>query len=152
MAFAEHLGADRRPDGVVDGEGGDTERDFTEEEDSDFSKKNASSSSSARGRRLESELGEAVDMDVGDDELLEEIDQKSFEAVEGLIRGGKLEKLKIEQCKVYLRKYGMRLTGNKETLIQRINEHIRILNGGGEREYPPYSFVLNCKGDACMRM
>uniref|UniRef100_A0A7N0TYQ6 Zinc finger CCCH domain-containing protein 62 n=1 Tax=Kalanchoe fedtschenkoi TaxID=63787 RepID=A0A7N0TYQ6_KALFE len=178
MAFAEHLGADRRPDGVVDGEDGDTERDFTEEEDSDLSvsddsvddptfneleetmsglsklsvqkKKASSSSSSARGRRLESELVEAVDMDVGDDELLEEVDRNSFEAVEGLIRGGKLEKLKIEQCKVYLRKYGLRLTGNKETLIKRISEHIRILNGGGEREYPAYSFVLNCKGDACM--
>lgn len=37
---------------------------------------------------------------------------------------GQLEKLKVEQCKAYLKKNGLRLTGNKETLIQRIKEHI----------------------------
>lgn len=37
---------------------------------------------------------------------------------------GQLEKLKVEQCKAYLRKNGLRLMGNKETLIQRIKEHI----------------------------
>ncbi|EEF33201.1 hypothetical protein RCOM_0684740 [Ricinus communis] len=67
-----------------------------------------------------------------------------------LVAAGKLEKLKVEQCKVYLRKNGLRLTGNKDTLIQRIKEHQEILNGGGEKKYPLSSFVLNCKGDACM--
>ncbi|KAF3451995.1 hypothetical protein FNV43_RR08091 [Rhamnella rubrinervis] len=78
-----------------------------------------------------------------------EIDEKSFDEVQKSIGAGQLEKLKVEQCKVYLRKNGLRLTGNKDTLIQRIKEHLDILNGGGEKKYPPSSFVLNCKGDAC---
>lgn len=36
---------------------------------------------------------------------------------------GLLAKLKVDQCKVYLKKNGLRLTGNKDTLIQRIKEH-----------------------------
>jgi hypothetical protein len=39
------------------------------------------------------------------------------------VADGQLEKLKVDQCKVYLRKNGLRLTGNKDTLIQRIKEH-----------------------------
>ncbi|CAM8946616.1 unnamed protein product [Rhodiola kirilowii] len=156
MAFAEQTTHLVETDDDVD-----TEQDFsdyTETDDSDddpsftealsglsrlsVQKKKATSS------RLESDLGEVVCMDLAD--AFDEVDQKSFEAVQSLIRGGKLEKLKIDQCKVYLRKYRLRLTGNKDTLIERIKEHIRILSGGGEREYPPSSFVLNCKGDACM--
>lgn len=41
-----------------------------------------------------------------------------------LAPAGKLEKLKVEQCKAYLRKNGLRLTGTKDVLIQRINEHL----------------------------
>ncbi|PKA64012.1 Zinc finger CCCH domain-containing protein 62 [Apostasia shenzhenica] len=37
--------------------------------------------------------------------------------------GGLLEKLKIDQCKIYLRKYGLRLNGNKGVLLARIREH-----------------------------
>ncbi|WVZ01895.1 hypothetical protein V8G54_022701 [Vigna mungo] len=37
---------------------------------------------------------------------------------------GLLEKLKMEECKLYLRKNGLRLTGNKDTLIERIREHL----------------------------
>ncbi|XP_021902940.1 zinc finger CCCH domain-containing protein 62-like isoform X2 [Carica papaya] len=76
-------------------------------------------------------------------------DEKDPEEVHKIIEAGQLEKLKVEQCKIYLRKNGLRLTGNKETLIQRIKEHQEILNGGGENKYPVSSFVLNCKGDAC---
>ncbi|KAJ9179436.1 hypothetical protein P3X46_011224 [Hevea brasiliensis] len=85
---------------------------------------------------------EEAEMNVG------EIDEKSFKQVQEIIEAGKLEKLKVEQCKVYLRKNGLRLTGNKDTLIQRIKEHQEILNGG-EKKYPVSSFVLDCKGDAC---
>ncbi|KAM4099685.1 hypothetical protein ACJW30_05G009800 [Castanea mollissima] len=80
---------------------------------------------------------------------LDEKDKKSYEEVQKIIEAGQLEKLKVDQCKVYLRKNGLRLTGNKDTLIQRIKEHLEILNGGGENKYPASSFVLNCKGDAC---
>ena len=40
-----------------------------------------------------------------------------------VMAAGKLEKLKVEQCKVYLRKNKLRLTGKKDILIQRIKEH-----------------------------
>ncbi|KAM3699238.1 hypothetical protein ACJW31_05G010700 [Castanea mollissima] len=80
---------------------------------------------------------------------LDEKDKKSYEEVQKIIEAGQQEKLKVDQCKVYLRKNGLRLTGNKDTLIQRIKEHLEILNGGGENKYPASSFVLNCKGDAC---
>lgn len=36
---------------------------------------------------------------------------------------GLVEKLKVDECKMYLKKSGLRLTGNKDTLIQRIKEH-----------------------------
>ncbi|XP_019191659.1 PREDICTED: uncharacterized protein LOC109186187 isoform X2 [Ipomoea nil] len=65
------------------------------------------------------------------------------------LNAGEIEKLKIDQCKVYLRKHGLRLTGNKATFIERIKEHIDVVNGGGEKKYPVSSFVWNCKGDAC---
>ncbi|XP_058743759.1 zinc finger CCCH domain-containing protein 62-like [Vicia villosa] len=77
------------------------------------------------------------------------VDDESFELVQKLIKDGLLEKLKVDQCKVYLKKNGLRLTGNKDILIQRIKEHQEIINSGGEKKYPPHSFVLNCKGDAC---
>ncbi|KAI4355400.1 hypothetical protein L6164_004179 [Bauhinia variegata] len=80
---------------------------------------------------------------------LDEEDEKNFEQVQKIIKAGLLEKLKINQCKLYLRKYGLRLTGKKDALIQRIKEHLEIINGGAEQKYPASSFVLNCKGDAC---
>ncbi|ESR39972.1 zinc finger CCCH domain-containing protein 62 [Citrus sinensis] len=92
------------------------------------------------GKKSKSRIGK--DLDVGVDEIEEKVIQKIIEA-------GQQEKLKVEQCKVYLRNNGLRLTGNKPTLIQRIKEHLEISNGGGERRYPISSFVLDCKGDAC---
>lgn len=41
-----------------------------------------------------------------------------------LLAAGLLEKLKVDECKMYLKKNGLRLTGNKDTLIQRIKEHL----------------------------
>ncbi|XP_030547207.1 zinc finger CCCH domain-containing protein 62 [Rhodamnia argentea] len=80
---------------------------------------------------------------------IDEEDDDSSKTVLRLIYAGQLEKLKVEQCKAYLRKNGLRLTGNKETLIQRIKEHIEIVTGKGAEKYPVSSFVLKCKGDAC---
>ncbi|PWA80953.1 SAP domain-containing protein [Artemisia annua] len=76
-------------------------------------------------------------------------DQKSYEGVQKMIECGQVEKLKVEQCKLYLRKHGLRLTGKKDVLISRIKEHVSIVNGEGELKYPTSSFVMNCKGDAC---
>ncbi|KAL7100261.1 hypothetical protein ACP275_09G136500 [Erythranthe tilingii] len=81
---------------------------------------------------------------------LDKQDKKSYETIQKIIEGGEVERLKVEQCKIYLRKHGLRLSGKKETLILRIKEHIDVVNGDGEKKYPPSSFVFNCKGDACM--
>ncbi|KAI7728159.1 hypothetical protein M8C21_013175 [Ambrosia artemisiifolia] len=76
-------------------------------------------------------------------------EEKSFEILQNIIQGGQVEKLKVEQCKLYLRRHGLRLTGKKDILIHRIKEHLSIVNGEGEHKYPASSFVMNCKGDAC---
>ncbi|KAL5757308.1 hypothetical protein ACOSP7_019919 [Xanthoceras sorbifolium] len=83
------------------------------------------------------------------DQVEMEENGKNFEFVQKIIESEEVEKLKLEQCKVYLRKNELRLTGNKNTLVQRIKEHLEISKGGGEKKYPVSSFVLNCKGDAC---
>ncbi|KAG2728580.1 hypothetical protein I3760_01G212000 [Carya illinoinensis] len=108
-------------------------------------------------KKSKARIVECLDLDIEEDSdeldvVVPELDQKdakSFEEVQKIIEAGQLEKLKVDQCKVYLRKNGLRLTGNKGTLIQRIKEHLEILNGGGEKKYPVSSFVLDCKGDAC---
>ncbi|KAI5665366.1 hypothetical protein M9H77_15219 [Catharanthus roseus] len=74
---------------------------------------------------------------------------KCYEDILKFIEAGQVQKLKVDQCKIYLRKHGLRLTGTKDILIKRIEEHLEFLNGGGEIKYPPSSFVINCKGDAC---
>lgn len=43
-----------------------------------------------------------------------------------------LDKLKVDQCKLYLRKHGLRLTGKKDVLIHRIKEHLEY------DLYPPF--------------
>ncbi|GLU22494.1 hypothetical protein SLE2022_385650 [Rubroshorea leprosula] len=127
-------------------EGSDSDRDFDGDlsydilEDS-HSKVSKHSKMKQSGSRVEKHQ-EQKEVD------LSELDEKSYERVENIIKAGQVEKLKADQCKVYLRKYELRLSGKKDVLIQRIKEHLEILNGGGEK-YPVSSFVLNCKGDAC---
>ncbi|KAI3862941.1 hypothetical protein MKW92_050690, partial [Papaver armeniacum] len=60
--------------------------------------------------------------------------------------GGDLQSLKHEDCKVYLRKHDLRLSGTKSVCIQRIQEHWRSLRikDGGEKFYPWSSFTINC--------
>ncbi len=41
-----------------------------------------------------------------------------------MYRGGDLKKLKVDDLKTYLRYYGLRMIGNKATLIERIQEHL----------------------------
>ncbi|KAK1279601.1 Zinc finger CCCH domain-containing protein 62 [Acorus gramineus] len=92
--------------------------------------------------------GELESMDLEVPELNQK-EKKCFEKVEMIIRDGQLEKLKVDECKVYLRKYGLRLIGNKDVLIARLREHLEVMDGGGEKRYPISSFVFDCKGDAC---
>ncbi|CAN6305323.1 unnamed protein product [Urochloa humidicola] len=76
----------------------------------------------------------------------EEIDLLAM--VDRLKQDGQMEKLKVYECKAYLRMHKLRLTGKKEVLLNRIREHIEVKNDG-EEKYPVSSFLFNCKGDAC---
>ncbi|KAK9281375.1 hypothetical protein L1049_004275 [Liquidambar formosana] len=120
--------------------------DILQKAEAKFSKLSIKKKSKAR---IAKDMDMSCGVDIDEAEIvvpaLDEEDEKSFEKVQKMIE----EKLKVDQCKVYLRKNGLRLTGNKDTLIQRIKDHQEILNGGGEKKYPVSSFVLNCKGDAC---
>lgn len=40
---------------------------------------------------------------------------------------GDLQELKMVECKVYLRRHGLRLSGTKEECVERIKEHWRLL-------------------------
>ncbi|XP_015697247.2 zinc finger CCCH domain-containing protein 62-like [Oryza brachyantha] len=76
----------------------------------------------------------------------EEIDLLAM--VDKLMQDGQLEKLKVYECKAYLRMHKLRLSGNKLVLLNRIREHFEMKNMG-EVKYPVSSFVLNCQGDSC---
>ncbi|KAL5728524.1 hypothetical protein ACHQM5_001597 [Ranunculus cassubicifolius] len=125
--------------------------DILEETRSSLSRLSLKKSNSRVAKVKESDKKRKLDFDSEEVEIpvFDEADQKSFEIVEKIIQVGLLEKLKVDQCKVYLRKYGLRLTGKKDILMERIREHLGIINGGGEQKYPASSFVMNCKGDAC---
>lgn len=66
-----------------------------------------------------------------------------------LAKGGDLNGLRLEEIKAYLRKHELRITGTKSVCIQRIQEHMKIKDGGGQKLYPRSSFVINCRGDVC---
>ncbi|XP_004288056.1 PREDICTED: uncharacterized protein LOC101300563 [Fragaria vesca subsp. vesca] len=66
-----------------------------------------------------------------------------------LKEGKDLECLSLKECKAYLRKHGLRISGTKLICIQRIEEHQRLKDGNGEALYPRSSFVINCTGDVC---
>ncbi|KFK28379.1 hypothetical protein AALP_AA8G507500 [Arabis alpina] len=66
-----------------------------------------------------------------------------------LTAGSDLKALNVKECKAYLRKHGLRLSGTKPVFIERIVEHWRIKDGSGEKLYPRSSFAINCKGDVC---
>lgn len=134
-----------------DDSGEDPAFDVLEETRSRLSKISIKKSGPRKAKEIEIESG-SEDGEVAFGVEIPELDEKDgkcFEKVEKLIKDGDLEKLKVDQCKVYLRKYGLRLTGNKRVLLERIREHLEVINGGGEKKYPPSSFVFNCKGDAC---
>ncbi|XP_076945786.1 zinc finger CCCH domain-containing protein 62-like [Bidens hawaiensis] len=60
-----------------------------------------------------------------------------------------LPDLSVGECKEYLRKHRLRLSGTKEECLQRIKEHGRLKDGRGELLYPRSSFSINCTGDVC---
>ncbi|KAM0948871.1 putative transcription regulator SAP family [Dioscorea sansibarensis] len=66
-----------------------------------------------------------------------------------LKRKKSLDVLTLDQCKAYLRKHSLRLSGTKAACIERIQEHWRIKDGNGELLYPKSSFIIDCTGDVC---
>ncbi|XP_021714268.1 zinc finger CCCH domain-containing protein 62-like isoform X2 [Chenopodium quinoa] len=60
-----------------------------------------------------------------------------------------LQELSLKACKAYLRRHDLRLSGNKDECIRRVQEHHRIKDGKAEILYPSSSFVINCTGDVC---
>ncbi|CAL0302807.1 unnamed protein product [Lupinus luteus] len=136
-------------------EGSDTDSDWEgSEEDPDFEETNEKFSNLSLKNK--EKLRVVENKGLGTETELEvlkmsspSLDGENFEKVQKMIEGGTPEKLKVDECKLYLRNHGLRLTGNKETLIQRIKEHLEIIKGGGEKRNPPSSFieVLWSKGE-----
>ncbi|GAB4847009.1 hypothetical protein Ancab_026021 [Ancistrocladus abbreviatus] len=60
-----------------------------------------------------------------------------------------LQELNLKECKAYLRRNRLRVSGTKDICLQRIQHHWRIKDGNGEALYPRSSFVINCTGDVC---
>ncbi|XP_031744267.1 zinc finger CCCH domain-containing protein 62 isoform X2 [Cucumis sativus] len=166
MAFSGNLGTDPSLfdlEEIIDNNGGsddDYDSDDLECDPSYSIQKRTNSKTSRTSIRKKLKPLDIVDTNLIEDSdiddvvpnipIINEKDEKDTREVLSIIKGGKLEKLKVEQCKSYLRNNGLRLSGTKDVLIQRIKEHLEILNGGGEKKYPEYSFIVNCKGDACM--
>ncbi|KAI3500495.1 hypothetical protein L1887_36317 [Cichorium endivia] len=94
----------------------------------------------------DSNYSESDDQDYDEEE---ENDVESDEECRDNQGSNDLQELTLTECKTYLRKHGLRLSGTKEECLQRIKEHERLKDGNGESLYPRSSFSINCTGDAC---
>ncbi|XP_047974189.1 zinc finger CCCH domain-containing protein 62-like [Salvia hispanica] len=76
--------------------------------------------------------------------------ESMYNKVIHFIRGrSDMQELRLDECKAYLRRHNLRLSGNKEECIARIEEHSKLKDGSGEVFYPRRSFIINCTGDVC---
>ncbi|XP_051214913.1 uncharacterized protein [Lolium perenne] len=66
-----------------------------------------------------------------------------------LRRGRNLERIKLVECKAYLKKNGLSQVGDMTTCVERIMLHWRFKTEDPEKIYPRSSFSINCKGDVC---
>ncbi|KAK1433039.1 hypothetical protein QVD17_09945 [Tagetes erecta] len=111
--------------------------------------------SSEEEEELESEddtdYSQSDDDEDNDVEISDEEQEECFEinGVHFNQGSNELPDLSLKECKEYLRKHQLRLSGTKEECIQRIKEHGRLKDGRGESLYPRSSFSINCTGDAC---
>eukprot|EP00268_Persea_americana_P039692 TRINITY_DN39314_c0_g2_i2.p1 TRINITY_DN39314_c0_g2~~TRINITY_DN39314_c0_g2_i2.p1 ORF type:complete len:571 (+),score=128.27 TRINITY_DN39314_c0_g2_i2:162-1874(+) len=127
----------------------DDDDDSDDDYDGESEHDTISISSSEDGIEL-SEEGEADRESMDEDSEAAPTDEANCNIVIKLLQGGHdLHVLRLEECKAYLRKHGLRLTGTKEICIERIQEHWRIKDGNGEKLYPRSSFTINCTGDVC---
>lgn len=121
-----------------DGDGVDTLSSTSRESDSENEESEWNETDDERDESSQSE------------EVKEEDNDHHLCRVMCLLRGkGDLQDLKLAECKAYLRRNGLRLSGTKEECIERIMEHWRIKDGKGETFYPRSSFNINCTGDVC---
>ncbi|XP_042494087.1 zinc finger CCCH domain-containing protein 62-like [Macadamia integrifolia] len=103
------------------------------EDDEEMSGQSCSDEESDWNEEEEADLESSEDDDGSDDDdkgglkSTKVIDSEdSCNRVIFLLKGGSdLQELKLVECKAYLRKHGLRLTGNKAVCIQRIKEHWR---------------------------
>ncbi|KAK1383317.1 Zinc finger CCCH domain-containing protein 62 [Heracleum sosnowskyi] len=88
----------------------------------------------------------------GEDDNVDDVDKEEAicnKVIRLLGEGSHLEELNLIECKNYLRKLKLRLSGTKAECINRIKEHWRLKDGNGEALYPRSSFNINCTGDVC---
>ncbi|XP_074377566.1 uncharacterized protein LOC141719085 isoform X2 [Apium graveolens] len=90
------------------------------------------------------------DCNAGDD--VDDVDKEEAicnKVIRLLTEGSQLQELNLTECKTYLRKLKLRLSGTKAECINRIKEYWRLKDGNGEALYPRSSFNINCTGDVC---
>ncbi|PSS30759.1 Zinc finger CCCH domain-containing protein [Actinidia chinensis var. chinensis] len=91
--------------------------------------------------------------DEGDESDDDQEDEESsdFDEDESIRKREKndLQELTLYECKSYLRKHGLRLSGTKAECVRRIREHRRMKDENAEALYPRSSFAINCTGDVC---
>ncbi|GAA0147716.1 hypothetical protein LIER_07349 [Lithospermum erythrorhizon] len=111
---------------------------------------NFSSSTSSEDDYTDDEIDSMESYGDKDDDINDLDDASICTRISQRIRDGDdLQGLSLKDYKAYLRVNGLRLSGTKEECIERIKEHWRINNGGGERLYPRSSFTIDCTGDVC---
>ncbi|KAF4401878.1 hypothetical protein G4B88_017390, partial [Cannabis sativa] len=98
---------------------------------------------------LEEEEEDDDDDDDDDDDYDDDQSEDSEYSEEDSNEHDGLKSLKLNDCKAYLRKHGLRVAGTKSVCIQRIKEYCRLMDGNGEALYPSSSFDINCTGDVC---
>ncbi|KAK9285298.1 hypothetical protein L1049_024489 [Liquidambar formosana] len=128
----------------------DDDDDEDDEEEDDDNGGTVSTSSDDGSICDDEEEDESDDQEESDDEDLDGDDESLCNRVTRFLQERKdLQALNLTECKAYLRKHDLRITGTKAVCIQRIKEHWRIKDGNCEALYPRSSFVINCTGDVC---
>lgn len=165
------ISSDDEDDDCRESSGGEIEYEEEEEKENqllincvevDDAEEADSSDSNYSCDEFESINGDADDVNCGDSSSEDDNEEEESDSGNGdtddrascnrvlFLQGKKeLEKLSLKECKAYLRKNGLRISGTKTTCLQRIQEHGRIKDGNGEALYPRSSFIINCTGDVC---
>ncbi|CBI29398.3 unnamed protein product, partial [Vitis vinifera] len=128
----------------VENEGDDSDDDDDEEDEEECGASTCSEGSDDEVMETDDDEEDLEDDDDDDND-----DYICNRVIRLLQEGSDIKELKLKECKVYLRKHGLRITGTKEVCIERIKEHWRIKDGNGEVLYPKSSFFVNCTGDVC---